>query len=57
MAQDALSARDAEIYFEAVIAAILAARVYSGGHPTVDNMIAMHKQVLQKLREAGAFNP
>jgi hypothetical protein len=52
-----LTEDSAGIFFEAVIAAILASRCMAIAHPTVDQMIAMHKQMLQKLRAGGgSFN-
>jgi hypothetical protein len=51
------SEHSAGIYFEAVIAAILATATVGVANPTPDNLIALHKQMLQKLRAAGGpFN-
>jgi hypothetical protein len=59
MAQDRapLSEKSAAIYFEAVIAAILASAAVGVAQPTPDNLIALYKQMLQKLRSTGdSFN-
>ena len=52
-----LSARDAAIYFEAVIAAILATAAVGAMNPSPENLILKHKEMLQKIRSMGGpFN-
>lgn len=52
-----LTEDSAGIFFEAVIAAILATKAIGVASPTPENMIAMHKKMLQILRaEGGPFN-
>jgi hypothetical protein len=52
-----LSEHSAAIYFEAVIAAILTTAAVGVMNPTPENLIAKHKEMLQKLRAAGGpFN-
>jgi len=49
--------QSAAIYFEAVIAAILATRAIGIANPTPANMLEMHKKMLQLIRaEGGPFN-
>jgi hypothetical protein len=49
--------QSAGIYFEAVIAAILATAAVGVSTPTPGNLIRLHKQMLQELRAAGGpFN-
>ena len=52
-----LSGSDAATYFEAVIAAILVTATIGDITTNADRMIKLHKEMLQKLRDAGGpFN-
>jgi hypothetical protein len=53
MAGAPLSERAAAIYFEAVVAAILTTASIGDARPAPDNLIKLHKEMLQKLRAAG----
>ena len=53
MAGAPLSERAAATYFEAVVAAILTTASIGDARPAPDNLIKLHKEMLQKLRAAG----